>query len=96
MCTCTLIYVPSCIHVHVPSCIHTCTYIHSLFHWSIVYTYIGANDKILKVSLSYSQVIYPWTGWLSVTLSVVNEGSGFNGEDTGQISLTMLTLTVSY
>ena len=44
---------------------------------------------MLEVSLSYSQVIYPWTGWLSVTLSVVNERSGFNGEDTGQISLTI-------
>ena len=58
--------------------------------------YIGTNDKMLKVSLSYSQVIYPWTGWLSVTLSVVNERSGFNGEATGQISLTISTLTVSY
>ena len=46
--------------------------------------------------MSYSQVIYPWTGWLSVTLSVVNERGGFNGEDTGQISLTTSTLTVSY
>ena len=51
---------------------------------------------MLEVSLSYSQVIWPWTGWLSVTLSVVNEGSGFNGETAGQISLTISTPTVSY
>ena len=51
---------------------------------------------MLEVSLSYSQVIWPWTGWLSVTLSVVNEGSGFNGEAAGQISLTISTPTVSY
>ena len=67
---------------------------HSPFNSSIANK--SANGKMLEVSLSYSQVICPWTGWLSVTLSVVNEGSGFNGEATGQISLTISTSTVSY
>ncbi len=57
--------------------------------------YIGANGGMLDVSLSYSHVLWPWSGWIAITLSVTKEGSGFTGEAAGQISLTISTPTVS-
>ncbi len=50
---------------------------------------------MLEVSLSYSYMLWPWSGWLAITIGVAKEGSTFTGEAAGQISLTISTPTVS-
>lgn len=56
--------------------------------------YLGANGKMLDISLSYSQTLWPWSGWIAITISVTKEGSAFTGQAAGQITLTISTPTV--
>ena len=49
---------------------------------------------MLEISLSYSQVLWPWSGWLAVSISVSEQGALFTGEAAGQITLTISTPTV--
>lgn len=51
--------------------------------------YINLNGWALEVSISYSQQLWPWSGWVSVALSVSPLATQFKGEAAGQISLTI-------
>ena len=57
--------------------------------------YISANGKMIEVSLSYSQIIWPWSGWLAISVSISEFGAKFTGESAGQITLTISTPSVS-
>ncbi|XP_003382470.1 PREDICTED: membrane-bound transcription factor site-1 protease-like [Amphimedon queenslandica] len=57
--------------------------------------YISANGKLIEVSLSYSQIIWPWSGWLAISVSISELGAKFTGEAAGQITLTISTPTNS-
>ena len=57
--------------------------------------YISANGKLIEVSLSYSQIIWPWSGWLAISVSISELGAKFTGEAAGQITLTISTPSVS-
>ncbi|XP_026479384.1 LOW QUALITY PROTEIN: membrane-bound transcription factor site-1 protease-like [Ctenocephalides felis] len=51
--------------------------------------YTSQNGLILNISLTHSNVLWPWSGWLSVTFSVSPEGIDFSGHCRGHISLTI-------
>ena len=57
--------------------------------------YISANGKLIEVSLSYSHIIWPWSGWLAISVSISELGAKFTGEAAGQITLTISTPSVS-
>ncbi|XP_057334911.1 membrane-bound transcription factor site-1 protease [Microplitis mediator] len=48
----------------------------------------GNGDKV-DVSLSFSDVLWPWSGWLSVSLTVPEAAGDWQGTAHGHISLTV-------
>ena len=42
-----------------------------------------------QVAFTYSEVIWPWSGFLAVHLSVVSSASSFDGVAEGHVSLTI-------
>lgn len=57
--------------------------------------YLTRNGQHLDVSLSYPSVLWPWSGYLAVSLSVAKDGRSFSGEAEGHVSLTVASSTVS-
>lgn len=57
--------------------------------------YLTHNGQHLDVSLSYPSVLWPWSGYLAVSLSVAKDGRSFSGTAEGHISLTVASSTVS-
>jgi membrane-bound transcription factor site-1 protease len=53
--------------------------------------YVTSNGNMLDVSISHSPIIWPWSGWLAVTIGVSEIASHFTGEASGQITLTVST-----
>ena len=58
--------------------------------------YIQHNGHLLEVSVSYPPTLWPWSGYLAVSLSVTREGQSFTGEAQGHITLTISSPTVSH
>ena len=44
---------------------------------------------IIQVAFAYSEVIWPWSGFLAVHLSVASSASAFDGVAEGHVSLTI-------
>jgi membrane-bound transcription factor site-1 protease len=57
--------------------------------------YLTRSGQYLDVSLSYPSVLWPWSGYLAVSLSVAKDGRSFTGTAEGHISLTVASSTVS-
>lgn len=55
--------------------------------------YLSRNGHLLEVSLSYPAVLWPWSGYLAVSLSVSKEARLFTGEVEGHITLTVSSST---
>ena len=53
------------------------------------YPYQNENGNLLNVSISYSNVLWPWSGWMSVHITVNEFGSNFEGQALGHISVTV-------
>lgn len=53
------------------------------------YPYQNENGNLLNVSISYSDVLWPWSGWMSVHITVNEYGQNFEGQALGHISLTI-------
>lgn len=51
--------------------------------------YRHQNGRLLNVSISYSEVLWPWSGWLGIHIAVNKEGEHFEGIAEGQITLTV-------
>ena len=51
--------------------------------------YKSQNGGLLNISFEYSDLIWPWSGYLAVFVSVSEEGRGFEGVAQGHISLTI-------
>ncbi|CAN6202417.1 unnamed protein product [Urochloa humidicola] len=47
--------------------------------------------NLLSVHFTYSDVIWPWTGYLALHLQVKDEGSQFSGIISGNVTLTIFT-----
>lgn len=53
------------------------------------YPYQNENGNLLNISISYSDVLWPWSGWMSVHISVNEYGQHFEGQALGHISVTV-------
>ncbi|XP_022904811.1 membrane-bound transcription factor site-1 protease isoform X2 [Onthophagus taurus] len=53
------------------------------------FPYTPQNGQYLDVAFSYSELLWPWSGWLAVSLSVNPKGIGYEGVAQGHISLTV-------
>ena len=51
--------------------------------------YTPQNGELLDISFSYSDLIWPWSGYLAVHISVNKEGANFEGIAQGHVSLTV-------
>lgn len=47
------------------------------------------NGHLINVSVSYSEVLWPWSGWLALHIIVNEAGEGFEGVAQGHISVTV-------
>lgn len=53
------------------------------------YPYTPEFGHHLEVSLTYSEVLWPWSGWLGVSLSVSQSAASWTGTAQGHIELTI-------
>ncbi|XP_044750367.1 membrane-bound transcription factor site-1 protease [Coccinella septempunctata] len=53
------------------------------------FSYTPQQGNLLEVSISYSEILWPWSGWLAVSLGVAPSGSTYDGIAHGHISLTV-------
>ncbi|XP_014249873.1 membrane-bound transcription factor site-1 protease [Cimex lectularius] len=51
------------------------------------YPYIPQNGHYLEVSITYSSILWPWSGWMGVSLSVASIGIDYTGTAQGHIEL---------
>jgi len=51
--------------------------------------YIPQNGHLINVSVSHSELLWPWSGWLSVTIQVTEAANVFDGVAQGHVSLTV-------
>ncbi|XP_060535660.1 membrane-bound transcription factor site-1 protease isoform X2 [Cylas formicarius] len=51
--------------------------------------YIPQQGQLLDISISYSELLWPWSGWMAVSLSVSAEGASYEGLAHGHILLTV-------
>lgn len=49
--------------------------------------YIPQNGQFLDISISYSDILWPWAGWMAVYISVSPEATAWDGIAQGHISL---------
>ncbi|XP_061401964.1 membrane-bound transcription factor site-1 protease [Musca vetustissima] len=49
------------------------------------------NGEILQVEISYSPVLWPWSGWMAVKVKVKDMACLYEGEAEGSVSLTITT-----
>lgn len=51
--------------------------------------YTPQQGHLLEVSISYSELLWPWSGWLAVSLSVALEGATYEGFAQGHVTVTV-------
>ncbi|XP_035919828.1 membrane-bound transcription factor site-1 protease [Anopheles stephensi] len=51
--------------------------------------YSNEHGELLNVSISYSEQLWPWSGWMAVHIGVNEAGRGFEGIAQGHITLTV-------
>uniref|UniRef100_A0A182P1R8 Membrane-bound transcription factor site-1 protease n=1 Tax=Anopheles epiroticus TaxID=199890 RepID=A0A182P1R8_9DIPT len=51
--------------------------------------YSNEHGELLNVSISYSEHLWPWSGWMAVHIGVNEAGRGFEGIAQGHITLTV-------
>ncbi|CAG4929368.1 unnamed protein product [Parnassius apollo] len=47
------------------------------------------HGGLLGVSADYSQILWPWSGWLALSFTVLEEGADFDGVVEGHINVTI-------
>jgi membrane-bound transcription factor site-1 protease len=57
--------------------------------------YLQHNGQLLEVSVSYPSILWPWSGYLAVSLAVAREGRSFTGVAQGHLTLTISSPTSS-
>lgn len=53
------------------------------------YPYANENGNFLNVSIAYSSILWPWSGWLSIHITVNDYGQNFEGVAQGHVTLTV-------
>lgn len=51
--------------------------------------YTPQNGHLLDIAISYSEILWPWSGWLAVHISVSKAGATYEGLAHGHISVTV-------
>uniref|UniRef100_A0A1A9WBQ1 Membrane-bound transcription factor site-1 protease n=1 Tax=Glossina brevipalpis TaxID=37001 RepID=A0A1A9WBQ1_9MUSC len=51
------------------------------------YPYVDKNGQFIDVEISYTSLLWPWSGWMSVHITVKNDACSFEGISKGHISL---------
>lgn len=51
--------------------------------------YTPQHGHLLDVAITHSEVLWPWSGWLAVSLSISTEGNTFEGLAQGHIALVV-------
>nr|CAI5826238.1 unnamed protein product [Callosobruchus analis] len=51
--------------------------------------YAPQHGRLLDVAVSYSELLWPWSGWMAVHLSVAAEGASYEGLAHGHVSVTV-------
>ncbi|KAJ6645451.1 Membrane-bound transcription factor site-1 protease, partial [Pseudolycoriella hygida] len=51
--------------------------------------YTTQHGNLLNVSISYAEVLWPWSGWMGIHISVNENGQSFEGLAQGHITLTV-------
>lgn len=51
--------------------------------------YTPQQGHLLEVSISYSELLWPWSGWLAVSMSVALEGATYEGFAQGHVTVTV-------
>ncbi|CAG0924790.1 unnamed protein product, partial [Notodromas monacha] len=51
--------------------------------------YLPQNGHFLKVNFTYSEVLWPWSGYLAVSISVSSEAKGWEGVAQGHVTLVV-------
>ncbi|CAI0390008.1 unnamed protein product [Linum tenue] len=47
------------------------------------------NGNILSIHFTYSEIIWPWTGYIALHMQIKEEGAQFSGEIEGNVTLTV-------
>lgn len=53
------------------------------------YPYIPQNGQYLDVSVTHSELLWPWSGWLAVSIAVNSDGASYEGLAQGHINITV-------
>uniref|UniRef100_A0A1A9V2Z8 Membrane-bound transcription factor site-1 protease n=1 Tax=Glossina austeni TaxID=7395 RepID=A0A1A9V2Z8_GLOAU len=51
------------------------------------YPYVDKNGQLIDVQISYPPLLWPWSGWMSIHITVKNDACFFEGISKGHISL---------
>lgn len=51
--------------------------------------YSPQHGQLLDVAISYSEFLWPWSGWLAISFSVSADGATYEGFAQGHITLTV-------
>jgi membrane-bound transcription factor site-1 protease len=47
------------------------------------------NGDLLTVSISYSKLLWPWSGFMAIFITVKDDGKSFEGTVSGRIRITV-------
>ncbi|KAH9800710.1 subtilisin-like protease SBT6.1 [Citrus sinensis] len=50
---------------------------------------LGEEGNLLNIRFTYSEVIWPWTGYLALHMQIKEEGAKFSGEIEGNVSVSV-------
>ncbi|CAH1109617.1 unnamed protein product [Psylliodes chrysocephalus] len=53
------------------------------------YPYTPQQGHLLEVAITYSEMLWPWSGWMAVHLSVTKEGAAYEGYAQGHVVVTV-------
>ncbi|XP_018320423.1 membrane-bound transcription factor site-1 protease isoform X2 [Agrilus planipennis] len=53
------------------------------------FPYTPQQGHLLDIAITYSELLWPWSGWLAVSLSVTEEGATYEGLAQGHIKITI-------
>lgn len=54
--------------------------------------FLEENGDLLNVSILYSDLLWPWSGYMAVIVSVMPNGYNYDGTASGRISVTVTVI----
>ncbi|KAK9498135.1 hypothetical protein O3M35_004013 [Rhynocoris fuscipes] len=51
------------------------------------YPYVPQNGHYLEVSITYSRILWPWSGWMGISITVGTSGMSYTGSAQGHVEL---------